>query len=239
MLQILLYAIGSAFFPALLAGVSVILTRDRPAALLLAFYIGGMLVSISVGLILLEVAGSDANFGSSGNKSNPVFEIGAAAVAFALSWLTGSKRGRALIDDWRGRRKSRKDAKEIKKHGELQEAKDPWTVRVLDRGSVLLAFIAGMILNLPGPFYLFALADIAEAKYSTVEAVVLVVVFNLIMFMLAEVPLIGYWINPKETQDRVERFSRWLESNGLRIISIFAALWGLSSLFKGVKDLLG
>ncbi|MSX12587.1 MAG: GAP family protein, partial [Actinobacteria bacterium] len=55
MLQILLYAIGSAFFPALLAGVSVILTRDRPAALLLAFYIGGMLVSISVGLILLEV----------------------------------------------------------------------------------------------------------------------------------------------------------------------------------------
>ncbi|CAB4347355.1 unannotated protein [freshwater metagenome] len=239
MLQILLYAIGSAFFPALLAGVSVILTRDRPAALLLAFYIGGMLVSISVGLILLEVAGSDANFGSSSSKSNPGFEIGAAVVAFALSWLTGSKRGRALIDDWRGRRKSRKEAKEIKKHGEVQEAKDPWTVRVLDRGSVLLAFVAGMILNLPGPFYLFALADIAEAKYSTVEAVALVVVFNLIMFMLAEVPLIGYWINPKETQDRVERFSRWLESNGLRIISVFAALWGLSSLFKGVKDLLG
>ena len=239
MLQILLYAIGSAFFPALLAGVSVILTRDRPAALLLAFYVGGMLVSISVGLILLHVAGSDANFGSSSNKSNPVFEIGAAVVAFALAWLTGSKRGRAAIDDWRDKRKSRKQAKEIKKHGEIQEAKDPWTVRVLDRGSVLLAFVAGMILNLPGPFYLFALADIAEAKYSTVEEVALVIVFNLIMFVLAEVPLIGYLINPKETQDRVERFSRWLESNGLRIISIFAALWGLSSLFKGVKDLLG
>ena len=239
MAQILLYAVGSAFFPALLAGVSVILTRDRPAALLLAFYIGGMVVSISVGLILLEVAGSDANLGTSSSKSSPVFEIGAAIAAFALAWLTGSKRGRAAIDDWRSKRKSRKEAKQIKKHGEVQEAKDPWTVRVLDRGSVLLALIAGMILNLPGPFYLFALADIAEAKYSTAEAVILVVVFNLIMFMLAEVPLVGYWLDPAKTQDRVGRFSTWLENHGLQIIAIFAALWGLSSLGKGLKDLLG
>ncbi|MEI6793539.1 MAG: hypothetical protein WCK97_09965, partial [Actinomycetes bacterium] len=71
MAQILLYAVGSAFFPALLAGVSVILTRDRPAALLLAFYIGGMVVSIGVGLALLEIAGNDANFGSSSGKSDP------------------------------------------------------------------------------------------------------------------------------------------------------------------------
>ena len=239
MAQILLYAVGSAFFPALLAGVSVILTRERPAALLLAFYIGGLAVSVGAGLILLNVAGNDANFGSSSNKTDPVFEIGAAILAFALAWLTGSKRGRATIDDWRGKRKSRKEAKQIKKHGELQEAKDPWTVRVLDRGSVLLALIAGMVLNLPGPFYLFALADIAEADYSTVEAILLVVLFNLIMFVLAELPLIGYLINPEQTQDRVERFSGWLENHGLQIIAIFAALWGLSSLGKGLKDLLG
>ena len=188
--QILLYAAGSAFFPALLAGVSVILTRERPAALLLAFYIGGLGVSVSAGLVLLNAAGSDPNFGSSSSTTDPVFEIGAAVAAFALAWLTGSKRGRATIDDWRGKRKSRKEAKQIKKHGELQEAKDPWTVRVLDRGSVLLALIAGMVLNLPGPFYLFALADIAEADYSTVEAILLVVLFNLIMFVLAELPLI-------------------------------------------------
>ena len=112
-------------------------------------------------------------------------------------------------------------------------------MRVLDRGSVVLALVAGMILNLPGPFYLFALADITEADYSTVEAIILVLVFNLIMFMLAEVPLIGYLINPEKTQDRVERFSGWLERNGLRIISLFAVLWGLSSLGKGLKDLFG
>ena len=239
MLQVLLYAVGSAFFPALLAGVSVILTRERPATLLLAFYIGGMAVSMVVGLVLLSIAASDANLGSSGNKTDPFFEIGAALLAFALAWLTGSTRGRATIDDWRGKRKSRKEAKQIKKHGELQEAKDPWAVRVLDRGSVLLALIAGMILALPGPFYLLALAHIAEEKYSTTEAIILVVIFNLIMFMLAELPLIGYLINPEQTQDRVERFSGWLENHGLQIIAIFAALWGLSSLGKGLKDLLG
>ena len=237
--QILLYAVGSAFFPALLAGVSVILTRERPAALLLAFYVGGLVVSVGLGLVLLEVAGSDGNLGTSSSNSSPIFEIGAAIVAFALAWLTGSKRGRAAIDSWRGKRKSRKEAKQIKKHGEVQEAKDPWAVRVLDRGSVMLALIAGMILNLPGPFYLFALADIAAAQYSTTEAIILVVVFNLIMFVLAEVPLVGYWLSPATTQDRVARFSNWLESHGLRIISIFAVLWGLSSLGKGIRDLLG
>ena len=71
-----------------------------------------------------------------------------------------------------------------------------------------------MVLNLPGPFYLFALADIVEGNYSTVEAIILVVIFNLIMFMLAELPLIGYLINPEQTQDRVERFSGWLENHG-------------------------
>jgi len=59
------------------------------------------------------------------------------------------------------------------------------------------------------------------------------------MFMLAELPLIGYLINPEQTQDRVERFSGWLENHGLQIIAIFASLWGLSSLGKGLKDLLG
>lgn len=239
MLQILLYAVCSAFFPALLAGVSVILTRERPAALLLAFYLGGMAVSVGVGLVLLKAASGDPQFGASGGPSGPVFEIGAAIVAFALSWLTGSKSGRAQIDSWREKRKSRKEAKEVKKHGELQQATAPWAVRVLDRGSVLLALIAGMILNLPGPFYLLALANMAAANYSTTESIILVLAFNLIMFVLAEVPLIGYLLNPEETQNRVERFSRWLENHGLRIISIFAALWGLSALGKGVQDLLG
>ncbi len=239
MLQIILYAVGSAFFPSLLAGVSIILTRDRPATLLLAFYIGGMVISISVGVILLEVVGSNPDFGASGSKSSPVFQIGAAIFAFALAWLTGSKRGHATIDHWRHKRKSRKEARELKKHGEVQAAKDPWAVRVLDRGSVLVALVAGMILAVPGAFYLFALADIAKGNYSATEAISLVLVFNLIMFVLAEVPLIGYWLNPEKTQDRVERFSTWLESHGLRVISIFAVLWGISSLGKGVSDLLG
>ncbi len=239
MSQVLLYAVGSAFFPSLLAGVSIILTRDRPATLLLAFYISGMVVSIAVGLILLDTVGSDAQFSSSSTTTRPVFEITAAIAAFALAWLTGSKRGSKAIDDWRGKRKRRKEAKQTAEHSEGQEAKDPWAVRVLDRGSILLAVIAGIILSLPGPFYLLALADIAEAKDSTTEAIILVVVFNLIMFVLAEVPIIGYLLSPEKTQGRVEQFSAWLENNGLRIISIFAVLWGLSALGKGIRDLVG
>ncbi len=230
--QIFLYAIGSAIFPALLAGVSVILTRERPAPMLLAFYIGGMIVSISAGLFILKAIGPEAaKLGTSKDKVSPAVGIIGGILAFAFAWLLASKRGRALIE--------RALAKHEAKHPKKEKTGSPWTVRVLDRGSVTLAFIAGAVLNLPGPFYLISLGNMAIAHYSTAEQISLVVVFNLIMFVLAEAPLIGYMVNPEKTEQKVKEFSDWLKRNGLRIVAAVCVLWGLSEIAKSVQVLAG
>ena len=61
-------------------------------------------------------------------------------------------------------------------------------------------FGAGVALNLPGIWYLDALKDIARSHDSTVEAVLWILVFVVIMFALAEVPLIGFAVSPAATR---------------------------------------
>ena len=57
-------------------------------------------------------------------------------------------------------------------------------------------FLAALVINVPGAAYLIALKDIAAGGYGTAVQVVLVLGFNLVMFVLAEVPLVGLWVAP-------------------------------------------
>ncbi len=221
----------SAVFPALLAAVSVILTRDRPAPLLLAFYVGGLVTSVTIGILLLKLVGPDVSkLGNRSDSVSPAVAIAGGVVAFMLAWLLGSSRGRALIESWRERRAI--------KHPKKEKSGSPWMVRVLDRGSVKLAFLGGAILNLPGPFYLLSLGDIATGHYSTPQQILLVVLFNLIMFTLIEVPLVGYVIDPQKTELKVNAVASWLKRNGMRIIAAFCFFWGVSELVAGVEKFL-
>src|SRR4051794_29951061 len=52
--HIVLLALGAAVFPALLAGVAILLSRPSPRRLLLAFYLGGLVVSVTCGLLILS-----------------------------------------------------------------------------------------------------------------------------------------------------------------------------------------
>jgi hypothetical protein len=53
---------------------------------------------------------------------------------------------------------------------------------------VPVVFLAALAINLPGAAYLVGLKDIAAAHHPTAVDALLVVAFNLIMFVLAEIP---------------------------------------------------
>ncbi|HEY6397524.1 MAG TPA: hypothetical protein VIX82_08745 [Solirubrobacteraceae bacterium] len=48
--SIILLAFGAGFFPTLLACVAIMISRPEPRWLLIAFYAGGLLTSISTGI---------------------------------------------------------------------------------------------------------------------------------------------------------------------------------------------
>ena len=55
MAHIVLLALAAAVFPTLIACVAIMISRPEPRRLLLAFYAGGVLVSVTAGVVVLAV----------------------------------------------------------------------------------------------------------------------------------------------------------------------------------------
>lgn len=230
--EIILLAVGSAVFPGLLAGAAVILSRDRPEWLLVAFWLGGFFTSMVAGFAIVSVFGVHSEaLSKTGSGLSPVHSIVIGLLVLVLAALLGTKRGRGLISGWRERRAERKAGNPAK------AKRQPWTERVLGNGSVTIAGMAGAILNLPGPFYLIALSDIAQAGWGTGAVIGALVFFNLIMLTLVEVPIVGYLFSPERTDELVGRLSSWLNRNGIRIVALIALLGGLMLIGTGVQEL--
>lgn len=58
--------------------------------------------------------------------------------------------------------------------------------------------------------------------------------FNAIMFLLLEVPLVGYLLRPEQTAERVAALATWLNANGLRVIGWLVGAVGVSLVVQGV-----
>jgi Sap, sulfolipid-1-addressing protein len=223
--QIVLLGLAAAVFPTLIACVAVIISRPEPRGLLLAFYLGGLIVSLTAGVVVLALF-NDGNtvLGSTSSTPSPGTSIAAGLVSLVLSWLMSSHRGHALLDRWRSRHPRRRDKQQGPSWAELH----------LGRANAKVAFVVGAVIDLPGPFYLLALGDMATGGYSTAEQLALIVLFNAIMFLLVEVPLVGYLVSPEATAERVASFSTWLNSNGLRVMGWLVGAFGVGLIVQGL-----
>jgi hypothetical protein len=64
-----------------------------------------------------------------------------------------------------------------------------------------------------------------------------VLLFVVIMFMLAELPLIGFALDPDRTRVRVQRFERWMNAHARTIEIVVAAAIGMYLTVKGIADI--
>jgi hypothetical protein len=77
----------------------------------------------------------------------------------------------------------------------------------------------------------------ATGEYSNTEQIALIVLFNLVMFALVEVPLVSFLIAPEKTAERVLRFQTFLTRNAARIVAVLALAFGLVLIAKGIAAL--
>jgi hypothetical protein len=213
MAHIVLLALAAAVFPALIACVAIIISLPTPRALLLAFYGGGLIVSVTAGVIVLGIfKDGGAVLGSTTSAPAPAASIVAVAIALVLAGVLLRRRP-----------------------SPAREPSAPsWAERHLAGASAAIAFLVGAAINLPGPWYLLALGDIAEGSYSRAQELGLIVLFNAIMFVLLELPLLGYLVRPARTAVLVAAFSNWLHANGMRVTGWFVAAIGLGLLVQGL-----
>jgi hypothetical protein len=109
--------------------------------------------------------------------------------------------------------------------------------RSLTEGSLLVACLVGGLLGVPGPFDLVALGQLARSGYGVVAAGGAMAVFALIKFVLIEVPIAGFTVDPDATAARVGRFSRWMQANKLVGIGAIVGVFGIVLIVRGVSGL--
>ena len=236
-MTLLVLAFEAAIYPTLLAAVVILLTLERPARLIAAYLAGGLTISIGLGcLIVFALDGSNAVDNEQSLLSwTADLAIGGLALLAAVTLATHQD------ERWRERRRARRE-----RHGQPRETaheedaaaakREPWSQRILARGSLPVVFVAALFVNVPGAAYLVALKDIAAGNHSTATSVGLIVLFNLIMFLLAEIPLVGLLVAPERTGELVDRLNRWLNEHSRQLAIGVCATLGAFLVVRGLVN---
>jgi Sap, sulfolipid-1-addressing protein len=212
-LEILLLAVASSFWPTLILVVVVALRLEHPTRILAFFVSAGLLTTITIGIVIVHgLEGTSVATGSSHSVTARVY-----LAAGALSLLAAA----ALYRSSRRPRQPRGPSKPS-----LAE-------RSVEHGAAV-AFGAGIVLNVfPGTFPFVAMVDIAQLDTGAGGKFAAVVLFYLVMFAFAEVPIVAYLFAPERTIAAMTRFNDWLTRNGRLAAAIALAVVGAYLMARG------
>jgi hypothetical protein len=219
------YALTSALNPTLLGATTVMLLLDHPKRLLLGYLLGALMTSVTLGLVIVFTL--DGSASTAQHTLSPAMDLALGAILLVVAWMIRPSR-QPKEGGWLAERRRRR-----------KEDKGPprWQ-RTLSQGSARTTFVVGALLTLPGASYLIGLHKIADADPSTAGAVGSVLLFNVIMLALLELPLIGFVFAPEWTPRAVERFKDWFSRNARRLAFRAALVIGLLLIVRGLIYLL-
>jgi Sap, sulfolipid-1-addressing protein len=217
--EILCLAVAAAFYPTLLAVVILMLARPNPMRTLGFFLGGAVTVSVPIGIVAVFALNAMNYQPNERSVNGPIY-----LTVGALVLLIG-------VMLWRAPRKPKAEPKPD------DPEKPSFMQRTMSKDSSKLVFVAGMVLDLPGIWYIIGLKDIAIGGYTSAEKVGLVLVFNAIMFSLIEVPLIAYSIATDATSRRVTALNHGLHTHGRRIGAYIALTLGVYFVVRGLVEL--
>jgi Sap, sulfolipid-1-addressing protein len=223
--KVLLLAFLAAANSLMLGAVMVMLSLPRTKQMLFGYLLGAYAVSITLGLVLVFWGQGMHAAQSAQRELSPVVGLVAGAIALLAAGVL------ALGLDRKARRPHGGRARKPKHPG------PPRWQRALGKGDARLAFGVGMLLTLPGARYLAALNAITKLGYAPVATAALVVVVNLILLLLVEVPLLSYLLAEDWTPGAVERFNRWLGENRRRILITVAVVVGAALVIRNLAAL--
>jgi hypothetical protein len=203
--QILLFSLTAMANPTLVAVTTVMLFLENPAKLMLGYLLGALLTSITIGIVIVLAIGDSSAVTTTKNTVDPVVDVAIGSILLLLAGVLATGRDKRVS----ARRASRRAPK--------AEAAPPRWRRAIDRGDPRITFVVGALLTLPGASYLLALHGIVKLDTSTAASVLLVVMVNVIMLALLEVPLICFAVAPEWTPRAVERAKRAVARDWRRI----------------------
>jgi hypothetical protein len=218
-------AVTAMLNPSLVAATTAMLFLPGAQSLMLGYLLGAYTTSITVGLLVAFSLQGSSFAVASRQTISPAENIVLGVILLLVAFVLSTGRDEAV----RARRRSRKEAK-------ARAHKEPWSQRMLGRGSVSIAFVVGALLSFPGVSYLAALSRIARAELGTLSTVLLVVGFCIAQVLLLEVVLLGTTLAPARTQRGLETARAWVSRRGRRVGVVIAASLGVVLVVRGVVN---
>lgn len=215
--EVIVLALASALRPAGVAALYALLSASHPRRVLLAYILGGFAFSLTVGVIVVVAfEGADINYGG-GTVESLIELVGGAA---ALGYAAGLATGRAQLPS----------------RGGTSVAESRMLVR-LQRPSVGTAAAAGVATHLPGLFYIIALNGILAHRGSLADAILAVLLFNVIWYGAAILSVLYFMVRPGKARQALMRATDWARAHSHGVTVFLFAVVGAYLVVDGALAL--
>ncbi|MDT5245106.1 MAG: hypothetical protein QOD36_2482 [Mycobacterium sp.] len=209
-ITVLVMAIAVSMEPFRIGMTVLMLNRPRPILQLLAFLSGGFAMGATVGLVV--ILAFRPGLLESAHFTLPKVQIAIGVLAVLLAAVLGT--------------------------GVLPAPRLPAQARGLAHGSSLwVAGVAGLGIALPSLDYLAVLAVILASGAARSTQVGALLLFNVVAFLLVELPLVAYLLAPERTRALMTALNDWIRSRGRRGVAAVLAAVGCVLLVAGIAGL--
>ena len=223
--RVIAFSLTAAANPTLIAATTVMLILPNPKKLMLGYLAGALVMSITLGIVIVRTLEHSGAVSTATHKVNPIADLALGAILLLIAAVLATDRDRR-VREARARRKAR------------AEPKTPRWQQWLGRGNPRITFAVGAVLTLPGASYLAALTSLARLNYGPAGDVLAVVLINLVMLLLLEVPVACFALAPEWTPSAIDRAKAAMRRHGRRIVLGFLLILGSLLVARGVITLL-
>ncbi|BDX34816.1 hypothetical protein TUM20985_53630 [Mycobacterium antarcticum] len=193
---LLMMAVAVSLEPFRVGMTVLMLNRRRPQLQLLVFLCGGFAMGTTVGLVVLFVLRQ--RLMESNHFTLPKVQLAIGGLALVVAVYLALRPRPA-------------------------DAGEGWTstlaLRLTHGGSLWAAAVAGLAIALPSVDFLAVLAVILASGIGAATQVAALMLFQVVAFMLVEIPLIAYLIAPQRTLAAMTSLNEWVRSRRRREVA--------------------
>jgi Sap, sulfolipid-1-addressing protein len=223
-----------ALDPVRIGIVALVISRPRPMRNLVAFWLGGMVAGVGVALVVLlflreftlplmhEVVSA---------MSTPIV----AQTQVVIGMLVAS----SAVLIWERQREpvpatGGEAAVAVLRSNRSTGSGMLWIRGQLEGGSTIVAFVAGLALATPPVEYLAAMIAILASGAPAAEQVGAALMFTIVAFTVAEVPLVSYLATPAKTLAVVQRLNDWMNERRHVLPAVVVGACGVLLVVTGI-----
>lgn len=241
---------GMLMDPVRIGIAALLMSRRRAIGTLLAFWFGGIVAGVAVGIAVLILL-HDVALGSIEAAVSAINEVRSAVIFLAGEHLRISLGVLALVglavmlarDRARMRMPVAVGGSEFSvvspapRKGRFSSAIADRTHAMLDSGLIWPAFVVGLMSTFPpieGPMVLTVIMGSRAAAGAQFSAFI---VFTILVLAFIEIPLVSYLAAPEKTEAAMRRMNEWITAHRRRILQTLMAVTGVLLVVQGVINL--